>query len=89
MATISTISNDAPGKAAAALWEAASTMEDVHLRLETYLRTIALLAEGKESSTTLDLFERCMGELKRLKASEAEAFAQARALKEPKASIAA
>jgi hypothetical protein len=89
MATISTISNDAPGKAAAALWEAASTMEDVHLRLETYLRTIALLAEGKESSTTLDLFERCMGELKRLKAAEDEAFAQARALKEPKASIAA
>jgi hypothetical protein len=89
MATISTISNDAPGKAAAALWEAASTMEDVHLRLETYLRTIALLAEGKESSTTLDLFERCMGELKRLKAAEAEAFAQAKTLREANGRVAA
>jgi hypothetical protein len=89
MATISPISNDAPGKAAAALWDAASTIEDVHLRLETYLRTIALLAEGKELSTVLELFERCMGELKRLKAAEAEAFAQAKALRESTGRIAA
>jgi hypothetical protein len=79
-----------PGKPAAdTLWDAASTMEDVHLRLETYLRSIALMAEGSEATTTLDLFERCMSELKRLKAAEAEAFAQARALKVEKATIAA
>ncbi len=82
IATFSPIAYDFPGKAAAALFKAASPIEDVHLRLETYLLTIVLLAEGNELKTTIDLFERCIAELKQLKAAGAEAFAKAKALRE-------